>query len=127
MTNKTNAQITEFFNSLNAQLDHLQINDFIQSDDELEAVAYSSDPFLHISEVLSENNAFNVEIIYYHNAIKYLAEHDCSLETSVGLALEIGYDLKSINSELLASLLASQESREQFDALQSEIEAFFAE
>ena len=126
MTNKTNAQITEFFNSLNSSLDHFAISDFIYSDEDLEAID-PTDAFFHISEVLSENNAFDVEVIYYQNAIEYLAKNDPSLSESLGLADELGYEIKNLNSEILASLLASQESREQFNALQSEIDAFFAE
>ena len=126
MTNKTKAQITEFFNSLNSSLDHFRIADFIYSDEDLEAID-SADAFSHISEVLSDNNAFDVEIIYYQNAIEYLAKNDPSLSESLDLAAEYGYETKNLNSEILASLLASQESREQFNALQSEIDAFFAE
>ena len=126
MTNKTKAQITEFFNSLNSSLDHFRIADFIYSDEDLEAID-SADAFSHISEVLSDNNAFDVEIIYYKNAIEYLAKNDPSLSESLDLAAEYGYETKNLNSEILASLLASQESREQFNALQSEIDAFFAE
>ena len=127
MTNKTNAQITEFFNSLNSSLDHFQISDSIYSDEELVAIPQDATAFYHISEVLSENSAFDVEIIYSSNAIEYLAKNDPSLSTSLELAADLGYEIKNLNSELLASLLASQESREQFDALESEIDAFFAE
>lgn len=126
MTNKTNAQITEFFNSLNSSLNYFQISDFIYSDEELEAID-PTDAFFYISEVLSENGAFNVDMTYYSNAIEYLAKKDPSLTESLGLAAELGYEPRNLNSELLASLLASQESREQFNALQDQINAFFAE
>lgn len=127
MTNKTNAQITEFFNSLNSSLDHFQINGFIQSGKDLEAIPQDATAFYHIEDALSENGAFDVEIMYYQNAIEYLAENDPSLSTSLELAAELGYETRNLNSELLASLLASQESREQFNALQNKIDAFFAE
>jgi len=45
------------------------------------------------------------EIIYYSNAIEFLSENDDSLLNSIELAENMGYELKNINSELLASLL----------------------
>jgi len=45
----------------------------------------------------------------------------------MNLAEEFGYSPKDISSELLASLLASQNAREEFYELQSEIEEFFDE
>ncbi len=45
------------------------------------------------------------EIIYYSNAMKYLSENDQSLAESIEIAVEYGFELESINSELLASLL----------------------
>ena len=57
---------------------------------------------------------FNVEIIYYYKAIEYLKENDCSLSDSIELAVEIGYTLKNINSETLASLHASRQREEIF-------------
>ena len=46
-------------------------------------------------------------IIYYSEAIKFLAEHDPSLVESLSLAGDFGYDCSdgNINSELLATLL----------------------
>ena len=127
MTNKTNAQITEFFNSLDGSLDHFKIGNFIYSEEDLEAID-TTDAFFHISEVLSEKKgAFVVEIIYSSTAIEYLAKNDPSLSESLELAADLGYEIKNLNSKILAILLASQESREQFNALQSEIDAFFAE
>ena len=127
MTNKTNAQITDFFNSLNSSLDHFEISNFIYSDEDLEAIPQDATAFYHIEDALSDNNAFDVDIIYSSNAIEYLAKNDPSLSTSLELADDLGYETKNLNSEILASLLASQESREQFNALQNKIDAFFAE
>ena len=73
-------------------------------------------------EVLEQENAFNIEIIYYSNAIKYLSEHDPSLTEALGIAEEYGYSVSSLNSEILASLLASQKAREDFEDLMGEID-----
>lgn len=76
---------------------------------------------------LEENNGFDVEIIYYASAIKYLSENDNSLRNSLEIAADMGFDLKNLNSETLASLLASQTAREDFQELESEITSFFDE
>ena len=82
-------------------------------------------PFDSIYTAIDDNNGFDIEIIYYSNAIEYLTRHDNSLMESIEIAIDYGYELKNINSELLASLLASQNSREQFNNYQNEINEFF--
>ena len=67
-----------------------------------------------IYDDLTESGFFHVAIIYYSVAMDYLQEHDSSLSESVELATESGYTLKNINSELLASLHASEERRADF-------------
>jgi len=64
---------------------------------------------------LNDNGGItNAEVIYYDNAIDYLKENDASLNQSLELALDLGYELKNINSELLASLLKSQNNEEDY-------------
>lgn len=75
-----------------------------------------------IFEILDENGAFFIDIIYYGNAMKYLTEHDPSLVDSLSLAEDMGYSPSDLNSEKLASILASQNAREEFDELMSDIE-----
>lgn len=48
---------------------------------------------------------FDYEIIYYDRAMDYLKENDNSLQTSLELAQDLGYQPKNLNSETLASLL----------------------
>ncbi len=67
-----------------------------------------------IYEDLNENGFLNVEIIYYHTAMKYLTEHDTSLTESLELAAELGYTTENLNSELLASLHASRERENKY-------------
>ena len=71
--------------------------------------------------VLLEDSFLDVEIIYYSKAIKYLTENDQSLRISLELADDLGFELKDLNSELLASLLASHNLQESFFDLESEI------
>ena len=82
-------------------------------------------PFDSIYTAIDENNGFDIEIIYYSNAMEYLTRNDTSLRESIEIAIDYGYELKNINSELLASLLASQNSRGQFNQYENEINEFF--
>lgn len=67
------------------------------------------------------------EIIYYSNAIKYLQENDASLRQSLDIASELCYTAKSLNSELLATLLLQQNMQEELSNLTSDIEDIFEE
>lgn len=68
-----------------------------------------------IQEYFQENNLLDQEIIYYANAIEFLKKHDQSLSQSLELAKDCGYTIENINSELLASLLATEHAKEEFD------------
>ena len=95
-------------------IDNLDITYYIQ---DIEDVQTFDDLF----ELLDDNRAFDVEIIYYSEAIKYLMEYDASLRESMEIASEYGFEYKNTNSELLASLLASQKVREDFYRYEDEI------
>ncbi len=71
---------------------------------------------------LDNNEAFNIDIIYYNRAMKYLSENDFSLSESIEIAVDMGYSLENINSELLASLHASQKARDDFYNIADEID-----
>jgi len=75
-----------------------------------------------VYEYLDEHDHFNVEIIYHSNAIEYLSEHDNSLTESLALASDAGCTLENLNSEILASLLASQNTREAYNGIIDDIE-----
>lgn len=81
----------------------------------------------NIYQEIEDGNGFNVDIIYYSNAIEYLSNNDASLNESLSIAAEYGYTPENLNSEILASLLASQNAREQFNELETEINDFFEE
>ena len=51
--------------------------------------------------------------IYYEDAIKYLSENDISLQNSIELAVDLGYDLITIDSCMLANILHNSEQREE--------------
>ena len=115
---KTNEQKEKFFNKISEELE-FDIMDYIQ-DYELEDI----NDYDELEEKLEDERAFDIEIIYYAKAMEYLMEYDTSLSESMEIADEYDYDTKNINSELLASLLASRNAREEFYDLQDEIEEF---
>lgn len=80
-----------------------------------------------IYNMIEYSNGFDIEIIYYSRAIEYLSENDASLRESLAIAGEMGYDTENLNSEILASILASQNVREEFSELENEINEFFEE
>lgn len=121
LTSQKIEKIQNFFNEIS--LNHLDINDFVNVDD-LENLDIDN-AFDEIYQILEDSNAFDIEIIYYKTAIDYLSFHDPSLTDSIQLANDLGYSLEKINSELLASLLASQITREAFSFYEDEINEFF--
>jgi uncharacterized coiled-coil DUF342 family protein len=110
-------RVAEFLKGLDISIDIL---DYVSPENIDIENAYES-----ILEALQENGGFNVEIIYYSNAIKFLQENDSSLKESLEIASEFGFSIDSLSSELLASLLASRQAEEEFYELQSEIDDFF--
>ena len=94
----------------NLYIENLNIADFIRYDITFEDIKNADDLY----NELDNNEAFNIDIIYYYKAMDYLLENDLSLSESIDIAVELGYSLENINSELLASLHASQKARNQF-------------
>lgn len=78
-------------------------------------------------DYLLDNGAFDQEIIYYNRAMDYLRKHDPSLRESIELALDYGYSIANLNSELLATILASQNNRDSFGEHWNEIESLLDE
>jgi hypothetical protein len=109
---KTEAK-EKFFSEfkINADLSYLNyedINDFDELRDEAE-----------------NNSLLDSEVIYYSVAIKYLQENDPSLSESLEIASEYGYTTENLNSELLATLLKSRETRNEFEEIEEEATQFF--
>lgn len=80
------------------------------------------DDFDALTDFIEDQGGFNQEVIYYSNAIKYLSENDASLRESLGLAHDMGYSADNLTSEILASILMSENVREDYYQLQNEIE-----
>lgn len=93
----------------NLYIENLNIADYLYTEN-IEDIKNANELY----EELDNNNAFNIDIIYYNRAMNYLSENDFSLTQSIELAVEMGYQLENINSELLATLHASRKAREDF-------------
>jgi len=61
---------------------------------------------LNYNENICSNEA---EVIYYTDAMEILTEHDNTLMESLNKAYELGFELKNINSCLLATLIKEEE------------------
>ena len=110
-------KIEDFLRGLNTEVDvlyHVDIED-IDLDD----------PYDSIYDMIENGNGFDIEIIYYSRAMEYLSLNDTSLRESLEIADEMGYTPGNLNSEILASLLASKCSRDVFADLQTKINKFF--
>ena len=121
-TNQTRTEkIETFFAELDSQID---LNDNIINYVDIDAID-NYDAFTSIYEMINDNGGFDIEVIYYSNAIKYLQENDPSFRDSLEIASELGYEVKNLNSEILASLLKSQNVRDEFLDFRDEINEFF--
>jgi hypothetical protein len=74
-----------------------------------------------------EESTYQVECIYYSNAMKYLTEHDNSLSESLEIASEMGYEVGDLNSELLATLLMQRKESEALYDAKDDLEDLYNE
>ena len=119
LTAEQTEKIETFLSSLNIDIDILNLV-------YIENIDFDS-AFDSMRDMIEDNDGFNGEIIYYSNAINYLKEHDPSLTESLSLAQEMGYTPENLNSEILATLLNSQNLVSDFNCLEDEINIFFEE
>ncbi len=113
------AKVENFLSELNTEIDVLNYVDIDNID--------MNNAYESIYEMIDENNGFDIEIIYYNKAMEFLSNNDNSLRDSLEIADELGYNVSDLNSEILASLLASKLVREEFCELEGEITDFFEE
>jgi predicted urease superfamily metal-dependent hydrolase len=112
---KNKQEVIEYFDRISADLE-FDIMDHLTEDD-----LDDMEDFDDLADILREDGAFNIDIIYYHKAMKYLQENDTSLTESLNIANDFGYKTCDLNSELLASLLASQYAEEEFYYYEAQI------
>ena len=118
----------DFYKSINERIDTFlntleTANDPVGNYITAEQIEDYSTAWDTIAEAMQDN--LDVQIIYYYKALEYLREHDCSLTESLELAADFGFTPENLNSEVLASLLASEKNRSDFYDLENEITGFF--
>lgn len=102
------------------------LNDYLINfidQDKLKKCNSTSEVIEYLRWLDDEGAVTNTEVIYYSNAIEYLMQNDQSLTFSLWLAKDYGYGLDDINSELLASLLKTDNNRDDFNSLLNNIES----
>ena len=110
-------KIENFLRELDTEIDVLNYVD-------VDNIDYGS-AFDSICDMINDNNGFDFDVIYYSNAMNYLRENDPSLRESLSLAHEIGYNLNNLSSEILASLLKTENVKNDFYNLENDINDFF--
>lgn len=122
MTNKkeiTQKDLQEFINSNDINLDDDLKNEIFDNFENLKNL----DDFDDFKNILIEN--FDSQIIGYSQAIEFLQKNDNTLKESLSLAYDLGYSLKNLNSEILASLLVAGNFSELVNDSSDDLEAIF--
>lgn len=104
-------------------------SEVLKNDSEIDIEYYfgEAESFDELRDNIDNGGGFDIDIIYYSNAMEYLSKNDPSLSESLNLAAEMGFTPENINSELLASLLATQEARNDFENLENDFNNYFEE
>ena len=110
MENTINEQLKELFN--NTSFEHYEYDNIDNAEDLIEKI---------IEEISGE------EVIYYSNAMKYLLQNDPGLQISIGLAIDTGYKIDDINSELLAKILKQNKLDDELLSLEDDIKKIYLE
>ena len=105
--------LTELFNDTRYLSNYIDLNDVLN---------YNDINTLEDFEDCLNERIREIEIIYYFNAINILREEDQSLTESFEIASDFGFELKNLNSEVLASLLIQNRCFEELSDLIQEIE-----
>jgi intracellular sulfur oxidation DsrE/DsrF family protein len=120
MNTELRNSIEDFLQNLETEVDVLNYVDIDNID--------FNNAFESIRNMVEDNNGFDdINVIYFSNAIDYLSKNDPSLQESLGIAAEYGYETHNLNSEILASLLKRENVRNEFYQLENEINDFFEE
>ena len=119
-----NTLIFEKLNELSDKYFGDTITEYLNSTMQEDLISYNDADELFND--LQDNGYFNEEVIYYSTAIRYLKDNDPSLCESLEIATEYGYTTENLNSELLATLHASQKKENTFhEDIAPELETLF--
>lgn len=112
-------KIENFLANLDTEIDILSLVD-------IDNIDYNN-AFDSICDMIEDNNGFDIDVIYFSNAMDYLSENDPSLRESLSLAYDMGFTADNLNSEVLASLLKTENVKNDFYSLEDDINNFFEE
>jgi hypothetical protein len=115
-----NQKINDFISKF--EFENFELSENLSADDFYEGITFDD-----LTDILDANGAFDVEIISYARAMEYLIENDCPLTESLKLASDMGYKPDNLSSEILASLLASERAREEWNDIESDWKEFLEE
>lgn len=117
-------QTIEFINEKEKEFDFQDtVASYIDYEELQEAI--DNDTIYDFLNDLNDDRKFtDTEIIYYSNAIKYLQENDPSMQEAIEIASDYWYETKNLNSELLASLLATRNNEEDYSSFVDEVVEF---
>jgi len=96
-------------------LDYIDIDELKECEDVYDIVQLFTD-------ANDDREITDTEIIYYTTAMDYLKQHDASLKTSLWLAADMWYTMQNMSSEMLASLLASDNNYDDYQRFLQELE-----
>ena len=89
--------------------------------DELSDITELTELEEYLQELDENGDITNADVIYSATAIEYLKENDPGLAFTIELASDMGYELKNINSELLASILKTENNKDDYQEFISEV------
>ena len=109
-------KVKELFSTQSFLSDYIDVNCSLDLDQNFENVHEQ------IVQCINESN-----VIYYSTAMNFLAENDSSLNESIEIAVNLGYNIESLNSELLATLLLQSRLHEELSEIYSDLEELIEE
>lgn len=117
----TTENLVGFINQqIENELSDYYINSIAIDDIDLSDIENSVEEYLD-NELENWRHDGRGDIIYYSNAMEFLMENDASLNRSLTIASEFGFEPHNLNSEILASLLNTQMMEEEYDELKNNV------
>jgi hypothetical protein len=115
---------TKILKTIREKEEQYSFNDYVENYIDMKELKVI-DNTIELEEYLQDLNEdmqiTDTDVIYHATAMEYLMEHDTSLQESMELAHDMGCDMKTLNSETLASLLKSQNNAEDYQEFINEV------
>lgn len=103
-----------------------EIQELIDGTDDLSYISFDMDEsdISSVDDVIEyiEDRIREIEIIYFDRATEYLTDTDPSFKTSFEIAENLGYRLKDLNVEILATITCQELALEDLSDIRDDIE-----